>query len=110
MSYLSEWHTSNGTFITDKVNNNLEFIFPEFSESRTVTIKQDIFELPKLVLQLVYDLILGEETITKLSVVLNFIDKTITKDQQKLPMQTLRVLAIYQNYTAILRLTPKLSA
>ena len=41
-----KWHTSSGTFVTNKVGHNLEFIFPEFSESRMVTISPDIFELP----------------------------------------------------------------
>ena len=52
------WHTSNGTFATDKVGDNLDFIFPEFSESRMVTICLDIFELPKMTLQPVYDRII----------------------------------------------------
>ena len=81
------WRTSSGTFVTDKVSDNLEFIFPEFSESRTVTISPDIFELPKTSSQPAFDLIIGIEAITKLGVVLNFDDMKITIDQQKLPMQ-----------------------
>ena len=72
----------------DKVGDNLEFIFPEFSESRMVTISPDIFELPKTSLQPAFDLIIGIETMTKLGVVLNFDDKMITMDQQTLPMRT----------------------
>ena len=74
------WRTSNGTFVTDKVGHNLEFIFPEFSESRMVTISPDIFELPKTSPQPAFDLIIGIETMTKLGVILNFDDKTITID------------------------------
>ena len=46
---------SNGTFVTDKMGDNLEFIFPELSESRMVTISPDIFELPKTSPQPAYD-------------------------------------------------------
>ena len=63
------WHMSKGTFVMDKVGNNLEFIFPEFSESRMVTISPDIFELPKMSLQPAFDLIIGIETITKLGMI-----------------------------------------
>ena len=56
---------SNGIIVTDKVGDNIEFIVPEFSESRMVTISPDIFELPKMSLQPAYDLILGIETMTK---------------------------------------------
>ena len=70
------WRTSSGTFITDKVGDNLEFIFPEFSESRMVTISPDIFELPKTSPQPAFDLIIGIETMTKLGMVLNFDDKS----------------------------------
>ena len=82
------WCTSNSTFVTDKVGDNLELIFPEFSESRTVTISPDIFELPKMSPQPVYDLIIDIDTMTKLCMVLNFDDLMITIDQQKLPMRT----------------------
>ena len=72
----------------DKVGSNLELIFPEFSESRMVTISPDIYEPPKMSLQPAFDLIIGIETMTKLGVVLNFDDKMITIDQQMLPMRT----------------------
>ena len=39
--------TVNFYFI-DKVGNHLEFMSPEFSESRTLMIRLGIFELPKL--------------------------------------------------------------
>ena len=81
------WCTSSGTFVTDKVGNNLEFIFPEFSESRMVTISPDIFELPKTSPQPAFDLIISVETMSKLGVILNFNDKMITIDQQMLPMR-----------------------
>ena len=70
------------------MGNNLEFILPEFSESRMVTISPDIHELPKMLLQPAYDLIIGVETTIKMVVVLKFNDMTITIDKQKLPMRT----------------------
>ena len=81
------WRTSSSTFVTDKVSDNLEFIFPEFSISRTVTISPDIFELPKMSPQPAFNIIIGIETMTKLGMVLNFKDKMITIDHQTLPMR-----------------------
>ena len=77
---------SNGTFVMDRVGDNLEFIFPECSEPRTVTIP-DIFELLKTSPQPAFDLIIGIETMTKLGMVLNFDDKMITIEEQTLPMR-----------------------
>ena len=74
--------------LSHKVGDNLDFIFPEFSESRMVTISPDIFKLPKMSPQPAYDLIIGIETMTKLGVLLNFDDSTITINQHKLPMRT----------------------
>ena len=82
------WCTSNGTFVTDKVGNNLEFIFPEFSESRMVTISPDIFELPKTSPQPAFDIIIGIETMSKLGMIIIFSENTIMIDQQTLPMRT----------------------
>ena len=79
---------SNGTFVTDKMGDNLDCMFPEFSESKMLSISPDIFELPKMSPQPAYDLIIGVETMTKLGMVLNFNDKMITIDQQTLPMRT----------------------
>ena len=91
-----KWCTSNGTFVTYKVGNNLEFIFPEFSESRTVTISPDIFELPKMSPQPAFNLIIGIETMTKLGMVLNFDDKMIMIDQQMLPMRAFESISNFR--------------
>ena len=72
------WCMSNGTFVTDKVGDNLEFILPKFSESIMVTIDPDIFELIKMSPQPEYYLIIGLKTMTKLGMVLNFDDNVIT--------------------------------
>ena len=83
----------------DKVGDNLEFIFSEFSESWMETTSPDIFELPKMSLQPAYDLIIGIETMTKLGVVLHFNDNTIIIDQQNLPMRSFESISnpILQN-------------
>ena len=73
---------SYGTFVMDKVGDNLEFILQEFSESKMVTISPDIYELTKMSPQPAYDLIIGIKTMTKLGMVLNGDDLRITIDQQ----------------------------
>ena len=57
-----KWRTSCGTFKTDKVGKDLEFSFPEYSESRLITISPDIMELPESAQPPAYDLILGVQT------------------------------------------------
>ena len=53
------WQTSNGTFTMSEVGDDLEFIFPEFSESKIVTVKPDVVRLPRDSPQSGYDLIIG---------------------------------------------------
>ena len=53
-----KWCMSNCTYVIDKVDNNLEVIFQEFSESSMVSIRPDIIELPKLAPQPANDLFL----------------------------------------------------
>ena len=81
------WRTSNGTFTTSEVGNNLDFIFPEFSESKIVTVRPDIVRLPTDSPQPTYDLILGVEILTSLGAVLDFKSMEITVLEQKLPMR-----------------------
>ena len=83
-----KWRTSNGTFSTEKVGDDLEFSFPEFNESKRVKIRPDIVELPTSAPQPAYDIIIGCETLSQLGCVLNFDDNTITIDQHKLPMRS----------------------
>ena len=90
-----KWRTSNGTFKTTKVGDDLDFCFPEFSESRIVTVKPDIFELEKSADPPAYDMILGIDTLVKLGVVLDFNTKSITIDSQTLPMRSMHSLKDY---------------
>ncbi len=83
-----KWRTSNGTFNTEKVGDALEFSFPEFNESKRVTIRPDIVELPKWSPQPAYDIIIGCETLANLGCILNFNDRTLTIDQHTFPMRS----------------------
>jgi hypothetical protein len=91
-----KWRTSCGTFETTKVGRDLEFSFPEFSDSRTISISPDILELPRSGRPPAYDLILGCQTLVNIGCVLNYQDMTVTIDQQKLPMRTPESLRNYK--------------
>ena len=95
-----KWRTSCGTFETSKVGKNLEFSFPEFSDSRTIKISPDILELPKSDREPAYDLIIGCQTLVNIGCVLNYQDMTVTIDQQKLPMRTAESLSNYKKLQA----------
>lgn len=90
-----KWRTSNGTFVTNKVGDDLDFCFPEFSDSRTVKVKPDIFELEKSADPPAYDMILGIHTLVKLGVILDFHTQSITIDGQTLPMRSMHSLKDY---------------
>ena len=74
-----------------------------------VTISPDIFKLPKMSLQPAFDLIIGNETTTKLGMELNFDDKTITIDQQTLPMRMFESISNLKQLKASFRLLQNLS-
>ena len=82
-----KWRTSCGVFETLKIGKDLEFLFPEFSETRTYRVSPDIFELPASAAEPTYDLIIGVETMRKWSAVLDFNQELITIDHQTLPMR-----------------------
>ena len=50
----------------------MELIFPEYSDSKLVTVKPDIVDIPAEMSKPVYDMILGVETMAKMGVVLDF--------------------------------------
>ena len=86
------WRTSNGTFTTNEVGDDLEFIFPEFSESKIVTVKPDVVRLPRDSPQPGYDLIIGIETLVSLGAVLDFNSMEITVLEHTLPMRDFQSL------------------
>ena len=81
-----KWRTSCGTFETSKVGEDLDFLLPEFSETRTYRVSPDIFELPACADEPTYDLIIGVETMQKWKCVLDFDHELVTIDNQTLPM------------------------
>ena len=87
-----KWRTSCGTFETSKVGKDLEFLFPEFSETRTYQVSPDIFELLAHANKPAYDLIIGVKTMQNWNAVLNFDQEMITIDNQTLPMRGLGIL------------------
>ena len=83
-----KWRTSNGTFKTTKVGV-LELTFPEFSDSKLFSVRPDIVNVPAEQNKPVYDMILGTKTMSKMGVILDFQDKSITIDQISLKMKDL---------------------
>ena len=75
-----KWRTSCGTFETSKVGKDLEFLFPEFSETRTYRVSPDIFELPASADKPTYNLIIGVKTMQKWNAVLDFDQEMIAID------------------------------
>ena len=86
------WRTSKGTFTTNEVGDDLEFIFPEFSESKIVTVKPDVVRLPRDSPQSGYDLIIRIETLVFLGAVLDFNSMEITVLEPTLPMRDFQSL------------------
>jgi len=70
------------------VGDDLDFILPEFSESKVITVQPNIVRLPKIVPQTAYNLIVGVETLTKVGAILDFNSMEITVLGHKLPMHT----------------------
>jgi hypothetical protein len=84
------WNTSNGMFQTiQKAEINLNFF--EYSDSIRYLAEPDIIEYDKIN-KPQYDLILGVKTMKKYGIILDFKDKTITIDEDKLLMQNINHL------------------
>ncbi len=71
------WGTYNGTFVTDRVGA-IEISFVEYSASKKVYIQPDIVDYSLGDQALLYDLIIGKQTMHNLGVKLDFQEKTIT--------------------------------
>ena len=82
------WGPSNGTFITDRVGN-IEISFVEYSASKKVHLQPDIVEYSPGDHAIMYDLIIGKQTMHDLGVKLDFQEKTITIDEILLPMRNI---------------------
>ena len=84
------WNTSNGIFQT-KHKARAELNFFEYSDSKRYYSEPDVVEYNKDS-KPQYDLILGNETMKKLGIVLDFKSKTITIDEITLPMRNINHL------------------
>jgi hypothetical protein len=82
------WGTSNGTFKTNKVGE-VTLSFVEYSLSKSVHLTPDIVEYEAGATALLYDLIIGKQTLHDIGAVLDFKEKTITIDSILLPMRNI---------------------
>ena len=82
------WLTSMGTYLTEKLGK-FELSFPEYSESKQISLSPDIVEYASEDYEPKFDLIIGTETMNKLGIVLDFKRQMIEIDQIDLPMQKL---------------------
>ena len=85
------WHTGGGILRTER-QAQIEVTFPEFSHGKRVKLEPDIVYYddnspePKL------DLIIGNATMDRLGVILDFKSHLVTVDEIKLPMRNLKNL------------------
>jgi hypothetical protein len=84
------WNTLNGRFQT-KQKAEIELNVFEYSDSKRYLAAPDIVEYDKINKPR-YDNILGVKTMKKYGIILDFIDKMITVDEVKLPMQNINYL------------------
>ena len=89
MHHKSGRLSNNGTFKTTKVGK-LDIILPKYSDSKLISIRPDIINIPDEMNKPVYDLIIGVETMAKLGIVLDFSKKSIIIDHIELPMKPLK--------------------
>jgi hypothetical protein len=96
------WGTSNGTFVTNKVDN-IDISFVEYSASKKVCLQLDIVEYSLEGQVPMYDLMIGKQTMHDLGVKLDFQEKTITIDKILLPMRNIINLHLKPRITRVLR-------
>jgi hypothetical protein len=69
------WGTFNGTYVTEKVGD-IDISFVEYLASKKVCLQPDNVEYSPGDQALMYDLIIGKQTMHNLGVVLDFQEKT----------------------------------
>jgi len=94
------WGTSNGTFKTNKVGE-VTLSFVEYTLSKSVHLTPEIVEYEGGAMAPLYDLIIGKQTF--IGAVLDFKEKTITKDSILLPMRNIVNLQLKPSITRALR-------
>jgi hypothetical protein len=92
----------NGTFVTDKVGD-IGISFVEYSASKKVHFQLDIVNYSQEDQALMYDLIIGKQTMHNLGVVLDFKEKKIQLDKILLPMRNITNLQLKPRTTGGLR-------
>jgi hypothetical protein len=88
---------------TDKVGD-IEISFVEYSTSKKVCLQPDIVEYNLGDQALLYDLIIGKQTMHNLGVLLDFKEKTIQIDEILLPMRKIANLQLKPSITRAFRL------
>jgi hypothetical protein len=96
------WGTSNGTFVTDKVDD-IEVSFVKYSAIKKVCLQPDILKYSPGDQAPMYDLIIGKQTMHKLGVKLDFQEKIIIIDEILLPMRNIANLQLKPRITRALR-------
>jgi hypothetical protein len=96
------WGTSNGIFKTKKVGD-VKLSFVEYSASKRVRLHLDIVEYPRGGTPLLYDLIIGKQTLHDLGAVLDLKEKTITIDGVLLPMRNTNNLQLKPSISRALK-------
>ena len=96
------WGTSNGTFITKKVDE-ITLSFVEYSASKSIKLIPDIVEYKAGASEPLYDLIIGKQTFYDIRAILDFKEKTITIASILLPMRNIVNLQLKPSVTRALR-------
>jgi hypothetical protein len=96
------WGTSNGTFQTKKVGT-IDISFMEYSTSKSVCLTPDIVEYEVEAPSPLYNLIIGKQTLHDIDAVLDFKEKTITKDSILLPLRNIVQLQLKPSVTKALQ-------
>jgi hypothetical protein len=96
------WGTSNGTFITKKLDE-ITLSFVEYSASKSIKLIPDIVEYKAGASEPLYNLIIGKQTLYDIRAVLDFKEKTITIASILLPMRNIVNLQLKPSVTRALR-------
>ncbi len=78
--------------------------FVHYSVSKRVRLRPDIVEYPKGGPKLLYDLIIGKQTLHDIGAVSDFKEKTITIDDILLPMRNINNLQLKPSISRLLKL------
>ena len=89
--------------------DDIEISFVDYLDSKRIHLKPDIVEYGRNGAPLLYDLILGKQTLHDLRVVLDFKEKTIAIDEILLPMRNINNLQQKPSISRALKLNTSFS-